>query len=68
VQSKRKIGKRQVGIEEKLFVISRLEKKVNELLTYAVMLDSLIVVYIQFVILLIELKKVLSQELKCLVV
>jgi hypothetical protein len=38
---------------------------VNELLLYAVMLDSLIVAYIQFVIIPIELKKVLSQELKC---
>jgi hypothetical protein len=35
----------------------------NELLIYAVMLDSLIVEYIQFVVILIELKKVLSQEL-----
>jgi len=34
---------------------------VNELLTYDLML-----VYIQFMIILIELKKVLSQELKCL--
>jgi hypothetical protein len=32
------------------------------------MLASLIVVYIQFVIMLTELKKVLSQELKCLFV
>jgi hypothetical protein len=30
------------------------------------MLDSLIVVYVQFVIMLVELKNVLSQELKCL--
>jgi hypothetical protein len=36
------------------------------LLIYAVMLDSLIVAYIQFVIMQLELKKVLSQELKCL--
>jgi len=39
---------------------------VNKLLTYAIMLDSLILVHVQFVIMLIELKKVLSQELKCL--
>jgi hypothetical protein len=36
---------------------------VNELLIYAIMLNSLIVAYIQFVILLIEVKKVLSEEL-----
>jgi hypothetical protein len=41
-------------------------KKVDELLIYAVMLDSLTAVYIQFMIMLIELQKVLSQELKCL--
>jgi len=41
-------------------------KKVNELLTCAVMLDSLIVAYLQFVIVVTELKKVLSQEVKCL--
>ena len=46
-------------------VISWLEK-VNKLLTYAEMLDSLVFVYMQFVIMLIELWKVLSQELKCL--
>jgi len=39
---------------------------VNEWLTYAVMLNSLLVVYVQFVIVLIEVYKVLSQELKCL--
>ena len=32
----------------------------NELLTYAIMLDLLIVAYIRFVIMEIELKKVLS--------
>jgi hypothetical protein len=36
---------------------------VNELLTYAIMLDSVIVAYIQFMMMLTELKKVLSQEL-----
>jgi len=39
---------------------------VNKLLTYAVMLDLPIVAYIKFMIMLIELQKVLSQELKCL--
>jgi hypothetical protein len=38
---------------------------VNEL-TYVVMLGLLIVAYTQFVIMLIELQKVLSQKLKCL--
>ena len=41
---------------------------VNKLLAYAIMLDSLIAVYVQFVIMLMELKKVLSQVLKCLFV
>jgi hypothetical protein len=40
----------------------------NELLIYAKMLDSLVLAYIQFVIMPLELKKVLSQELKCLFV
>jgi hypothetical protein len=40
-------------------------KKVNELLICAIMLD-LLIVYVQFMIMLIELKKMLSQELKCL--
>jgi hypothetical protein len=56
-----------IGIEEKLHIISRLQK-VNELLIYGIMLDLLIVAYIQFVIMLTELKKVLSQEPKCLFV
>jgi len=41
-------------------------KKVNKLLTYAIMLDLVMVMYIQFVLMLIEFQKVLSQELKCL--
>jgi hypothetical protein len=41
-------------------------KKVDKLLTYAILLESLIAVYVQFVIILIEIKKVLSQKLKCL--
>jgi len=35
-------------------------KKVNEMLTYAIMLDSLIVAYVKFMIILTELKGVLS--------
>jgi len=54
-----------MGIEEKLEVISQLEN-VNELLTYALMLDLLILVYVQFMLMLIELQKILSQEPKCL--
>jgi hypothetical protein len=41
-------------------------KKVNESFIYAVMLHSLMILYIKFVIMLTELKKVLTQELKCL--
>jgi len=39
----------------------------NKLLTYAVMLDLLLEAQVQFLIMLVELKKVLSQELKCCV-
>jgi len=49
-----------ISIDEKLDI------KVNQLLTYAIMLDSLIVAYLQFMIMLIECKKMLSEELKCL--
>ena len=38
----------------------------NEIFMYALMLNLLIVVHAQFVIVLIELQKLLSQELKCL--
>jgi hypothetical protein len=41
-------------------------KEVNKMLKYAIMLDSLAVVYVKFMTMLTELKKVLSQELKCL--
>jgi hypothetical protein len=41
-------------------------KKVSELLTYGVMLGLLMVAYVQFMIMLIELQKVLSQELNYL--
>jgi len=41
-------------------------KKVNELLTYAIMLDMFVVAYIQFVEMLIKLENVLYEEVKCL--
>jgi hypothetical protein len=41
-------------------------KRVNELLTYGLVLDSVTLAFAQFVIMLIELEKVLKQELKCL--
>jgi len=41
-------------------------KKVNKFFTYTVMLYLLILAYIQFLIILRELQKVISQELKCL--
>jgi hypothetical protein len=65
----------QVKIDERQSVLKETNlKRVNKLLTYAVMLDSTYAVmldspilsYIQFVIMLIELRKVLNQELKCL--
>jgi hypothetical protein len=55
-----------ISIEDILNVIRRLEKV--ELLTYNAMLDSLIVAYIQFILMLIELQKELRQELQCLLV
>jgi len=39
---------------------------VIELLTYAILLDLLMVAYVQFVVMLIKLQKVLSRELKCM--
>jgi len=54
-----------VGIEEKLDIVGQF-KKVNELFPYVITLDSLIVAYVQCVIMLMGLKKVLNQELKCL--
>jgi len=41
------------GIEEKLGIISRLEN-LNELLTYAIMSDLLMLVYVQFLVMLVE--------------
>ena len=38
----------------------------NELFTYVIMSDALIVGYVQLVVMLTELQKVLSEELKCL--
>ena len=55
-----------IDIEEKLYVISRF-KKVNELLTYGIMLDLLIVANVQYMIMLIVVQKVLSQDLNCCV-
>jgi hypothetical protein len=49
---------------EKLDITSDLNK--YEMLTYTVMLYLLILAYVQFLIMLTELQKVLSQELKCL--
>jgi hypothetical protein len=54
-----------VCVEEKGDVSCQLDK-VNELVTYGIMLDLLILAYVQFVIMLTELQKVLSWELKCL--
>jgi len=54
-----------VGIKEKLDIVSQF-KKMNKFFPYAVTLESLIVAYIQCVIMLIGLKKVLNHELKCL--
>jgi len=57
--------RKTVSIKEKWDVLGQLEKS-NKLLTYAVMLDLLILSCVQSVIMLIELQKGLSQELKCL--
>lgn len=56
---------RTFSIEEKLNIISYL-KKVNKSLTYAIKSDSLIVEHVQLVIMLVALRKVPSQEQKCL--
>jgi len=50
--------RKTINTEEKLHPIVDL-KKVNKLLTHAIMVDSLIAVYVQSVIMLIELKEVL---------
>jgi len=51
------------GIEEKLDVISPLEK-CEHTVTYSVMSDFLIVAYVWYMIMLVELQKVLNQDLK----
>jgi len=50
---------KSIGTEEKLDVMSQPDKG-EQILTYAIILDLLIVTYIQFLIMLIDLKKVLS--------
>ena len=54
------------SIDKKQMLQSDL-KKVNKLLTFAIMLDSARVAHVQIMIMK-ELKKVLSQKLKCLFV
>jgi hypothetical protein len=54
-----------IGIEEKLDVITQ-SARGEQIAELCLMLGSLIVVYIQFVIMLVELQKMLTQELKCL--
>jgi hypothetical protein len=54
-----------IGIEEKLSVIM-LREKGERIIDICHMLHSLMVPYIKFVIMLTDIKKVLSQELKCL--
>jgi len=39
---------------------------VNKLLTYAIKLDSHMVAYVKFLIIQIELQKLLNRELKCM--
>ena len=58
--------RKTISIEEKLDVISRLDKG-EGLLTYAVMLDSLITECVQYTIMLSELQKVLSRYLQLFV-
>jgi hypothetical protein len=59
--------RKTIGIEGKLSIIMR-RAKGERVVIYAVMLDLLMVSYVQFVIMLTELNIVLSQELKCLFV
>ena len=51
-----------MSTEEKLDPTADL-KKVNKLLTHAMMVDSLIVAYVQFVLMLIELKEVIHVQI-----
>jgi len=55
-----------VGIKEKLDVISRF-RNVNAVLTYAVILDLIILAYVQFMITLIEIEERVKSETKALV-
>jgi hypothetical protein len=55
-----------VGIKEKLDVISRF-RNVNAVLTYAVILDLLILAYVQFMITLIEIEERVKSETEALV-
>jgi len=52
--------RKTIGIEEKIIRNKLNCKRANELLIYAVMSNSLIVAYVQFVIMLMELQKVLN--------
>jgi len=54
-----------IGTEETLGVIRGLEKRVNERVAYAIMLDWFIAAYVQLLMTLMELEKVLSQGRKC---
>ena len=42
------------NLQKTIRIVEKLDIKVNQLLTYAVILDSLIVAYLQFMIMLIE--------------
>ena len=65
MHSKWKIGKKPVGIEEKVDIISQLEKgEWNVDICHNVRIT--IIMYVQFVTMLTELQNVVSQELKCL--
>ena len=64
VQSKFKIGEIQSVLKE-LDVISFLEKA-ERIVYIGHMLDSLTEAYVQFMVLQMELQKVLNQELRCL--
>ena len=54
---------KKIGIEEELVIMNWLEKG-EQIVKYAIMLDSLILAYVQFMTMLIKLQKALSQEVK----
>jgi hypothetical protein len=60
-----KNGCKTSNIEEELYVISQLERA-DQTFDIRCNVGTLILAYIQFMIMLIELQGVLSQELKCL--